>query len=570
MVLFMAAGLVGMICGATGAAAQTPGDEDVVARVGDEVITFADLDAAWERMNPAQRPKGKTELESRQKFLEDYAISRLLAIEAMKRPKKLLPSQEEDYRILREQLLKNELYRIEVANRVDVSDVNFELFLKEISEILVVRVFVFAEQAGAQAWHSKLATGQPVSALEDAAETPSPEGPNLVNIGLMRRESMSDTLATALFFLTPGRCTPPIPYGQEHWGLYQVTKVIPRPSNVDINDPEQVVAEAVRYRIPAERERYRDELRESLQVEYHFEAIDTLVSRFAKLPPRLIQEAGEAPSVNLSLPLPELAEADSALVLATTVEGEVTGRDVFHYYARLQPTERREIRDRSEMITYVDRVAFDQELLRRAEALNLEESPEVKSRLTRRYEGYQVAFLYEDSVLTQVAVPEDSLRAYYEAYPGAFDSPASARVWMTLTQPKERADSLLAAARGGADLRNIAMRFSLHSASMVNGGETGWLNQGESPNPEFEDLVFATAVGEFAGPVQTQDGWVLFKVLERRPAVTRDFEGARPYIRATYEGIEEERVMQRYLTRLRQRIPTEIHTDRLATRYPQG
>jgi len=66
----------------------------------------------------------------------------------------------------------------------------------------------------------------------------------------------------------------------------------------------------------------------------------------------------------------------------------------------------------------------------------------------------------------------------------------------------------------GEDFQDLARRFS-EDASAPQGGDLGWVNPGEMV-PAFERAMNALQPGQVSEPIQTQFGWHLIEVLERR------------------------------------------------------
>lgn len=76
------------------------------------------------------------------------------------------------------------------------------------------------------------------------------------------------------------------------------------------------------------------------------------------------------------------------------------------------------------------------------------------------------------------------------------------------------ADSLLGAAQNGDDFEQMAKAFSADDETRAQGGQLGWFATAQLP-PEFTDVVVGwTTVGEYRGPVATQYGLHLLKLLE--------------------------------------------------------
>jgi peptidyl-prolyl cis-trans isomerase SurA len=86
---------------------------------------------------------------------------------------------------------------------------------------------------------------------------------------------------------------------------------------------------------------------------------------------------------------------------------------------------------------------------------------------------------------------------------------------MTSDQARDLVASLKDRAEGGEDFATLAREFSEDIGSAAEGGDLGWTNPGQMV-PEFEAAMAATAVGELSDPVQSQFGWHLLEVMDRR------------------------------------------------------
>ena len=69
--------------------------------------------------------------------------------------------------------------------------------------------------------------------------------------------------------------------------------------------------------------------------------------------------------------------------------------------------------------------------------------------------------------------------------------------------------------RGGEDFATLARANSEDTLSAANGGDLGWVNQGDTV-PGFEDAMNRLEPGEISSPVKSQFGWHLIQVQERR------------------------------------------------------
>ncbi|UCD38062.1 MAG: peptidylprolyl isomerase [Fidelibacterota bacterium] len=80
---------------------------------------------------------------------------------------------------------------------------------------------------------------------------------------------------------------------------------------------------------------------------------------------------------------------------------------------------------------------------------------------------------------------------------------------------EETAKQLVERARSGEDFERLALDYSEDPGSGPSGGDLGWFGEGQMVAP-FEKAAFNAVVGDIVGPVETQFGFHVIKVEERR------------------------------------------------------
>jgi peptidyl-prolyl cis-trans isomerase C len=99
-----------------------------------------------------------------------------------------------------------------------------------------------------------------------------------------------------------------------------------------------------------------------------------------------------------------------------------------------------------------------------------------------------------------------------------------------LLPSKEKAEQVLAELKNGADFTALAKKYST-DPSAANGGDLGWFKKGDMV-PAFADAAFSLKPGEVdPQPVQTQFGWHVIKVLDKRQSPPPPFEQVQNEIR---------------------------------------
>lgn len=83
-----------------------------------------------------------------------------------------------------------------------------------------------------------------------------------------------------------------------------------------------------------------------------------------------------------------------------------------------------------------------------------------------------------------------------------------------LVESQKMAEECRADILGGTPFENVAQKVS-KCPSGARGGDLGYFGRGQMV-PQFEKVAFELPVGELSEPVQTQFGWHLITVTDRR------------------------------------------------------
>lgn len=88
-------------------------------------------------------------------------------------------------------------------------------------------------------------------------------------------------------------------------------------------------------------------------------------------------------------------------------------------------------------------------------------------------------------------------------------------VSMTAYEAQKQAENVYQQIKGGKDFGQMAMQYSLDSASALKGGDLGWVMPGDTV-PDFEKAMDALPLHQVSRPVKTPFGWHIIEVLERK------------------------------------------------------
>jgi len=161
-------------------------------------------------------------------------------------------------------------------------------------------------------------------------------------------------------------------------------------------------------------------------------------------------------------------------------------------------------------------------------------------RVKVRYVAYKPTDFAADA-----APSDDAIKAYYEEWGDErFGEPeqVSAHHILVQTSPtatpeekdaaKKKADDLTKQLREGADFATLAKANSGDPGSAEKGGDLGFFPRGRMV-PAFDAAAFSQEVGKIGDPVETNFGYHIIRVDEKRPAGVKKLEDVREQIVTT-------------------------------------
>jgi len=167
----------------------------------------------------------------------------------------------------------------------------------------------------------------------------------------------------------------------------------------------------------------------------------------------------------------------------------------------------------------------EQRLLARA-ALDdgLQRSPTVARKVNAARDRV-LAAAYMDAQLRDTVTPE-AVERLYRSQSDVTRLGDEVRARHILVATGEEAEEVVALLKGGADFSALAKERSLDRATAPLGGEVGWFTRGMM-TPVFANAAFSATPGELAAPFQTEFGWHILEVVDRRATSAVPFSRVR-------------------------------------------
>ncbi|MCG8692589.1 MAG: peptidylprolyl isomerase [Minwuiales bacterium] len=168
----------------------------------------------------------------------------------------------------------------------------------------------------------------------------------------------------------------------------------------------------------------------------------------------------------------------------------------------------------------LDQVVSRKLMAEAARKQNLQDDPDTKARIAALEER-----VLQQSYLTKridELITEEKLRAAYDEQIANTPGGVEVHARHILLETEEAAKAVIEEINGGGDFAEVAKAKST-GPSASQGGDLGYFTK-EQMVPEFAEAAFSMAKGDVsAEPVQTQFGWHVIKVEDRREQAPPSF-----------------------------------------------
>lgn len=229
-------------------------------------------------------------------------------------------------------------------------------------------------------------------------------------------------------------------------------------------------------------------------------------------------------------PAPEAAQPVDPAKVVATVNGEpITEADLTQAEADLE-SQFAQLAPEQRHAAALSAVVEIRLLAAKAVEQGLDKDPDFQ----RRAAFLQQRALHSELVDKNVAdkITDADVRARYDKQ--LSDTPPVNEVHARhiLVKTKEEALDIIKQLDAGGDFQKLANEHTSDPSGKTNGGDLGFFGPGQMV-PEFEKAAFALEVGSYTKePVQSQFGWHVIKVEERRPQQPPAFEQVKDQVKS--------------------------------------
>ncbi|MFN4211791.1 MAG: peptidylprolyl isomerase [Devosia sp.] len=242
-----------------------------------------------------------------------------------------------------------------------------------------------------------------------------------------------------------------------------------------------------------------------------------LILAAGALAPAVAQDAApaaEAPAAEAAAPVsPDTVVATVGGEPITEADLGFAAEDLTQELSQMPPEQRK---------PFLLRVLIDMKVMAKAgQEAGMADTPLFQQRLDYLEDRALRRAYFAETIAN--AVTEEAVRADYEAFIADFVPADEIRASHVLVPTEDEAKAVKAELDGGADFATVAKEKSIDPGA-ANGGDLGFFGKGMMVAP-FEAAAFAlTDIGQVSDPVESQFGWHVIRLEEKRQSAPPAFE----------------------------------------------
>lgn len=272
--------------------------------------------------------------------------------------------------------------------------------------------------------------------------------------------------------------------------------------------------------------------------------------------------------------------ADGTVIAEFEWDGKqrITLEEMMQEISELPEYKQRQYQDKEGLDEYMTLMAESRLILCLAKDQNLNEDPEILTKVKDYLHELMIEKLTEQEVDQQLTLSEELYQAYYDVYKENYVRPEQVKLLCITLQDKERADQVFAEINAGKDMAVSAQELSDRGelvgpgANPASPGDTDYISRNSYPTgtEPFMDAAFNAKIGEIHSSVievevQGQKFFMIFRKDDARDAFQRLFseEDVRKDVIRKVEREQRDKLMKNWIELLREQAEVKTFIDRI-------
>lgn len=231
-----------------------------------------------------------------------------------------------------------------------------------------------------------------------------------------------------------------------------------------------------------------------------------------------------------------------------------TMEDIDREIGKLPPALQMALQDKEGKRRFLENLIKRELLLQEAKRRGLGRSPEFQEKLAEYRQTMLLEAMLTKELEEKVKVSDEELNEYLRSRADQVN------VRHILVATEKEAQELQGRIGRGENFEKLAKQYSLDLGTKNKGGELGFFSHGQINSP-FEEAAFKLQPGQVAGPVKTEYGYHLIKLVARRQLQMKDLEPIRERVMDTLREEKQKQALNKLLGDLRAKGKVKIKEE---------
>ena len=253
--------------------------------------------------------------------------------------------------------------------------------------------------------------------------------------------------------------------------------------------------------------------------------------------------------------------AEKALVVAKVGTAVITRDDFENAFLGLPQELQDQAKDPAKREWMLDKLIEIELVTQDAEAQGLDKDPKIMQNLKKMRQR----ILFQESLQRQLGSPtqmsDDAMKQYYDAHQDKFQKGERYKVAGILIKDEKKAqEALKEAQKPKADFAALVKKYS-ESPSAKENGDLGWFQKEQLASAIKNNA--ALKVGDVGGPIKSEMGFHVLKIVEVAPPGVAPYEEVKNEIQKTAGQEEMEKKFNDLKAKLQQKYPVTKFIENL-------
>jgi len=200
-------------------------------------------------------------------------------------------------------------------------------------------------------------------------------------------------------------------------------------------------------------------------------------------------------------------------------------------------------------------------LIQKANELNLSEDPEISFQIKNTVDQILIQSLLEKEIINKISLTDNDIEIYYEENKENYWQEEEIHALDILVETEEEAGDIAKKIEEGEDFSLLAKEYSIATSASA-GGDIGFISKG-TLRSEIEDHLFILNPGEISEIIPVENGFHIFKVLEKNPSGYLELDEIKEEIEYQLLPTKQQEAFNAYLKEIEDNSIIEKNTDML-------